>query len=94
MALMISLVSSGSALTAYATEMVPGTEAVVENGISTEGESLWDGVTFENQIQTERGLVTYSLTNIWEGGFSANITILNNCETVINKWELGMRTFF
>lgn len=34
MALMISLVSSGSALTAYATEMVPGTEAVVENGIS------------------------------------------------------------
>lgn len=50
MALMISLVSSGSALTAYATEMVPGTEAVVENGISTEGEPIIDNPFDEDPV--------------------------------------------
>lgn len=89
MALLMCFELSFSSLTVSAAEEVLVEEIGIENVMSTESDALWDGVSLENQIQTEKGQVNYFITGLWEGGFSAKITILNNTELPINKWALS-----
>ena len=51
-------------------------------------QSRWDGITTESMFTSENSMITFVLTDYWEGGYNACIEIENIGETPIENWKL------
>lgn len=56
---------------------------------ATEEETVWDGVTMERVYETDNCNITFSLINVWENGYQAEVIIDNISDKQVENWTLS-----
>ena len=54
-------------------------------------EGAWDGTTKEDKYAGSEYTVTFLLRDVWDGGFTANVTIENTGKKLLKDWELKFK---
>lgn len=54
--------------------------------VTDEAQNGWDGVTTVKSYVADNYKVVFALTNCWDGGYNANVEIVNTGESVIENW--------
>ena len=86
MAMVICMTSVDMSVYASEANWSAQPQSVVSSGETTQND--WDGVTTEKTYELTNCQVTFSLTSYWEGGYNANVKILNTSEQAIENWYL------
>lgn len=70
---------------------VQAQESLGETTVATEEGTYaaWDGVTREKSWELERCLITFQLTDCWDSGYTAVVTVENTSDTGIENWHVA-----